>query len=171
MQTMVELFSAQMFTYGMIHCDPHPGNIIIRPNPISPEKPQLVLLDHGLYVQVDDEFRKEWSSLWKGLLMADFSEVERTAKKWGVGLPDLFASVALQRPTRLTRRTKDRKKKEEDERRMREQLNEWANMSQYEQSVRMKAKLKEFLTDTDRMPKALIFLIRNMRWVLFFWTY
>jgi len=29
----------------------------------------------------------------------------------------------------------------------------------------MKAKLKEFLTDTDRMPKVLIFLTRNMRMV------
>jgi len=163
MQTMVELFSAQMFSWGYIHCDPHPGNIIIRPNPLSPQHPQLVLLDHGLYVKVDEDFRKEWSSLWKGLLTADFGEVERTTKKWGVGLPDLFASVALARPTRLARRHKDSKERKEAEMRMKKQLEEWSNLSQYEQSVRMKQKLKEFLTDTDRMPKALIFLVRNMR--------
>jgi len=25
MQTMVDLFSAQMFEMGWVHCDPHPG--------------------------------------------------------------------------------------------------------------------------------------------------
>lgn len=36
MKTMVELFSAQMFSWGWVHCDPHPGNIIIRPHPSNP---------------------------------------------------------------------------------------------------------------------------------------
>ncbi|EEB97901.1 hypothetical protein MPER_02684, partial [Moniliophthora perniciosa FA553] len=62
MQTMVELFSAQMFSWGWVHCDPHPGNVIIRPNPQNPSIPQLALLDHGLYVRDKDEFRKEWSA-------------------------------------------------------------------------------------------------------------
>lgn len=53
MQTMVELFSAQMFNWGWVHCDPHPGNVIIREHPTKPGKPQLVLLDHGLYVRVE----------------------------------------------------------------------------------------------------------------------
>jgi aarF domain-containing kinase len=37
----------------------------------------------------------------------------------------------------------------------------------YEQSVRMKERLKRFLVDTDKMPKELIFLGRNMRCVYF----
>jgi len=28
MQTMVEMFSAQMFNWGWIHCDPHPGTFL-----------------------------------------------------------------------------------------------------------------------------------------------
>lgn len=50
----VELFSAQMFDWGFVHCDPHPGNIIIRARPGSSlsskssstsvlREPQLVL--------------------------------------------------------------------------------------------------------------------------------
>lgn len=27
MTTMIDLFSAQMFLWGLVHCDPHPGNI------------------------------------------------------------------------------------------------------------------------------------------------
>merc|ERR1712023_339680 len=30
MNTIVGLFSAQMFLWGAVHCDPHPGNIFIR---------------------------------------------------------------------------------------------------------------------------------------------
>ena len=33
MTTMVDLFSAQMFLWGLVHCDPHPGNIFIRRKP------------------------------------------------------------------------------------------------------------------------------------------
>ncbi|KAF8910272.1 ABC1 family-domain-containing protein [Mucidula mucida] len=154
MQTMVELFSAQMFSWGWVHCDPHPGNILIRPHPSKPDTPQLVLLDHGLYVRVNDQFRSEWSTLWKSLLTSDYDGVAQVARGWGVGLPDFFASATLMKPIRL---------KKQDTAKHRAEMEEYARMSQYEQSVRMKAKLKEFLTDTDRMPKALIFLMRNMR--------
>ncbi|KAG7442157.1 ABC1-domain-containing protein [Guyanagaster necrorhizus] len=154
MQTMIELFSAQMFSFGVIHCDPHPGNILIRQNPVKPDTPQLVLLDHGLYVTVGDEFRKQWAGLWKSLLLSDYKAVEQTARSWGVGLPDLFASATLMRPVRL---------KKVDKEKFAREIEEISRMSQYEQSVRMKAKLKEFLIDTDRLPKALIFLMRNMR--------
>lgn len=60
MQTMVELFSAQMFTWGWVHCDPHPGNVIIRPHPSRPSIPQLVLIDHGLYVRVEEGGMRRW---------------------------------------------------------------------------------------------------------------
>lgn len=38
-------------------------------------------------------------------------------------------------------------------------------LDSYEQSLVMKEKLREFLTDTERFPKALVFLSRNMRMV------
>ncbi|KAE9406874.1 ABC1-domain-containing protein [Gymnopus androsaceus JB14] len=158
MQIMVELFSAQMFSWGWVHCDPHPGNIIIRPNPQDPTIAQLVLLDHGLYVRVDEDFRRDWSLLWKGLLTSQFKLVEGITRKWGMGLPDMFASIALAKPVRLTR--KDRRAEVE---KVTRELEEYLNLSEYEQSVQRKAKLKQFLSDTDRMPKALIFLLRNMR--------
>jgi aarF domain-containing kinase len=148
MQVMVELFSAQMFSWGWVHCDPHPGNIIIRPHPSNPSRPQLVLLDHGLYVRVRESFRREYATLWRGLLAADWNAIESVARSWGIGSPDLFASATLMRPVRYT-------KKYENE--------EVKALNEYEQSVRMKAKLKGLLLDTDKMPKELIFLGRNMR--------
>jgi aarF domain-containing kinase len=156
MQTMVELFSAQMFEWGWVHCDPHPGNVLIRPSPSNPRRPQVVLLDHGLYVRVPEDFRREWVRLWRAMLVGDYQGVDAVTRGWGVGLPDLMASFTLMRPTILSRGRKKTGKKANHGQR---------EQTQYEKSVGMKAKLKEFLTDTDRMPKVLIFLSRNMRMV------
>jgi len=158
MQSMVELFSAQMFEWGWVHCDPHPGNVLVRPSPLDPRKPQLVLLDHGLYVRVPEDFKRDWVKLWRSMLLGDYKGVENVTKRWGFGLPDLMASFTLMRPTILR---KGRKKKDEEE----QQPKERKPLTQYEISVLMKQKLREFLRDTDRMPKVLIFLTRNMRMV------
>ncbi|GLB42784.1 putative ABC1 family protein [Lyophyllum shimeji] len=164
MQTMVELFSAQMFSWGWVHCDPHPGNVIIRPHPKKSSYPQLVLIDHGLYVSVDEGFRKQWVELWRGMLAGDFDTVENVTKQWGMGIPDLVASATLMKPVKLKkgRKKEAERKKREQEQDMKEGKKE---LSQYDMSVLMKKRLKEFLHDTDKMPKVLIFLTRNMRMV------
>ncbi|KAG8215826.1 ABC1 family-domain-containing protein [Butyriboletus roseoflavus] len=151
MQTMVELFSAQMFSWGWVHCDPHPGNIIIRPHPSNPGYPQLVLLDHGLYVRVEESFRRQYATLWRGLLAADWDAIERVTTLWGIGTPDLFASATLMRPVKYGKKNNGNGNESVE------------GLNQYELSMRMKARMKRFLLDTDKMPKELIFLGRNMR--------
>ena len=163
-QPMVELFSAQMFNWGWVHCDPHPGNVIIRESPSRPGHPQLVLIDHGLYVGVEEEFRRQWVSLWRGMLAGDFGEVESVTRAWGMGGPELMASATLMKPVRL-RRNNDRARKKREKDTHVDKAEGGRQLSQYEMSVLMKKKLKEFLADTDRMPKVLIFLMRNMRLV------
>lgn len=37
-----------IFVYGYVHCDPHPGNILVRLNKKTKQE-EIVLLDHGLY--------------------------------------------------------------------------------------------------------------------------
>lgn len=159
MHTMVELFSAQIFSWGWVHCDPHPGNVIIRPNPSHPSIPQLVLIDHGLYVRLTDDFRRQYATLWRGLMTIDFGVIKKVAEEWGIGTPDLFASATLMRPIKF------RKQDDPEGAKMRE---EFENMDQYERSVKMKERLKGFLTDTDKMPKELMFIGRNMRCVLYY---
>ncbi|EIW54588.1 atypical/ABC1/ABC1-B protein kinase [Trametes versicolor FP-101664 SS1] len=152
MQTMIDLFSAQIFDWGWVHCDPHPGNVIVRPHP-DPRRAargaaQLVLLDHGLYVRLPREFQQQYARLWKALLTVDFAAVSAVAGEWGIGAPDLFASATLMRPIRFAEQAP---------------LPDFERMNDYERGVAMKEKLKSFLTDTDRMPKQLIFVGRNMR--------
>ena len=153
MQTMVELFSAQIFRWGWLHCDPHPGNIFIRPHPRHPRRPQLVLIDHGLYLELSPVFRRQYAELWKGLLAMDIGTLLRIATQWGIGAPDLFASSVLLKPINLVKKGGTTKG----------DSNGSPQPSQYEASVQLKEKLRNFLVDTDKMPKELIFVGRNMR--------
>lgn len=177
MQTMVELFSAQIFLWGFVHCDPHPGNIFVRPHP-SPfykNEPQLVLIDHGLYVQLSDKFRREYATLWTGLLAADLQTVKEVTTGWGIGTPELFASATLMRPVRVKwRRTGTgdwnawwsglrwmKENKEESVKSEKEKEKE--EFDEFKEGMGMKERLKRFLVDTDKMPKELAFIGRNMR--------
>jgi aarF domain-containing kinase len=130
------------------------GNIIIRPHPSRPSTAQLVLLDHGLYVRLTEEFRTQYAVLWKALLTVDQDTIVSVTSSWGFGAPDLFASATLLRPIRFG---KNKAKTDQEVVKPPEQL------SNYELGVRMKAQLKSFLTDTDKMPKELVFIARNMR--------
>jgi len=42
-----KLYSEMIFTHGFVHCDPHPGNLLVWNNPTSGM--EICLLDHGLY--------------------------------------------------------------------------------------------------------------------------
>lgn len=43
---MGHLYSEMIFKHGYIHCDPHPGNVLVDRRD---GQTKLVLLDHGLY--------------------------------------------------------------------------------------------------------------------------
>ncbi|KAK5109554.1 hypothetical protein LTR62_006905 [Meristemomyces frigidus] len=154
MQTMVDLFSAQMFLWGLVHCDPHPGNIFIRRLPSG--KPELVLIDHGLYIQMDPKFRKEYALFWRSLMTFDNATIARiTKEEWGINAPDIFASATLMSPYKGG----DNKT-----------LTELKNMSKLDQKQRrfemqqkMREGIRQTLADQDKFPQELIFIGRNLR--------
>lgn len=41
------LYSEMIFVNGYVHCDPHPGNVLVQAG--EGKDTQIVLLDHGLY--------------------------------------------------------------------------------------------------------------------------
>jgi len=54
------IFSEMIFTHGFVHCDPHPGNVLINPlqSSVSEKKDktsdfEIVLIDHGLYTVIN----------------------------------------------------------------------------------------------------------------------
>lgn len=153
MTTMVDLFSAQMFLWGLVHCDPHPGNIFIRrlPNGHS----ELVLIDHGLYINMTTDFRLKYALFWKSLMTFDNKKLKEIVQTWGVNNAEVFASATLMRPyeggdrsvgNRIAGISKAEKKKR-----------------QYEMQQAMRKGIKEILADETKWPRELIFVGRNFR--------
>lgn len=79
-----------------MHVDPHPANVLIR---AKQGKPEMVLVDHGLYKQLDDVFRYKYSKLWKSLLMADLTGIQDSCAALGITkMYPLFAAMLTARP-------------------------------------------------------------------------
>lgn len=153
MTTMVDLFSAQMFLWGYVHCDPHPGNIFIRRKPSG--EPELVLIDHGLYIHMEPGFRHQYARFWKALLTFDNRTLAEIVKGWGVNNPDFFASATLMRPYSGGNKSTQRglqglSKSERAER-------------HYEMQQAMRKAIRDMLGDETKWPQELIFIGRNLR--------
>jgi len=80
-------FSQQIFEFGHVHADPHPGNLFIssQKDASGRVKPVLTLLDHGLYQDLSDDTRLQYSYLWKGILTRDENMIREAAENLGVG--------------------------------------------------------------------------------------
>jgi len=52
----------------------------LRSQDSSSDDPELVLLDHGLYRELDDEFRINYCHLWVGIIHADEKKIEEYSR-------------------------------------------------------------------------------------------
>ncbi|KAI8375804.1 ABC1 family-domain-containing protein [Blakeslea trispora] len=92
---ITQIFSKMMFIDGFVHCDPHPGNILIRPaqDPKSKFNFDLVLLDHGLYRTLPDQLRTDYAHLWTSLIQGNEEGIRTYALRIGCTDHRLFASL------------------------------------------------------------------------------
>ncbi|KAJ3089989.1 hypothetical protein HK102_004976 [Quaeritorhiza haematococci] len=98
-----KVYSEMIFLHGWVHCDPHQGNVFVRPRPhppsfwtrwfsptfslfsrffgfnsaSNPHNFELVLLDHGLYRNLPDDLRLDYAHLWAALIAGDEPGIER----------------------------------------------------------------------------------------------
>ncbi|CAH1418871.1 unnamed protein product [Lactuca virosa] len=101
-----QIFAEMMFKHGFVHCDPHAANLIVRALPSGRSsifgrcKPQLVLLDHGLYKELDTYTRTSYAALWKALVLADAKGIKENCMKFGAGedLYTFFTSILTMKP-------------------------------------------------------------------------
>ncbi|PJF18354.1 hypothetical protein PSACC_01836 [Paramicrosporidium saccamoebae] len=104
---ITQVFSEMIFIHGFVHCDPHPGNLLVRPRPLSSgwslfrlwRQPfELVVIDHGLYRELSDVFRHDFAGLWKSVLEADEVQMKHYAERLGGGdAHRLFSCILTQR--------------------------------------------------------------------------
>ncbi|XP_043929981.1 aarF domain-containing protein kinase 1-like [Protopterus annectens] len=96
-QNLGKMYSEMIFLQGFVHCDPHPGNVLVSKSKKS-QKTQIILLDHGLYQTLSTEFRMDYCSLWQALLKADMKGIKKYSQSLGAGeLFPLFACMLTAR--------------------------------------------------------------------------
>ncbi|MCO5571473.1 hypothetical protein L7F22_025213 [Adiantum nelumboides] len=97
-RVLVEIFAQMIFLHGSVHGDPHPGNILVH---CQNGQFQIVLLDHGLYRELEESFRIDFCHLWKALVLGDTSEAQKVGERLGAGkffkfLPVIFMGRAME---------------------------------------------------------------------------
>ncbi|KAF8963836.1 hypothetical protein BGZ46_000887 [Entomortierella lignicola] len=115
---MARTFSQMIYKDGFVHCDPHPGNVMIRPTPpgsLSPRNFEIILLDHGLYRQLAPEFKLDYARLWTAIIASDEEEIKyRALKLGGTDAYQLFSSILTGRDwsvvqaAQLTKKARDK---------------------------------------------------------------
>jgi predicted unusual protein kinase regulating ubiquinone biosynthesis (AarF/ABC1/UbiB family) len=73
-----EVYAEQIFRLGMLHADPHPGNLLVQPGP------RLVLLDHGLTVPLKSTLVQALGEMVRALLVADFDRLTEALSQAGM---------------------------------------------------------------------------------------
>ena len=97
-EDMIDAFSYQMFCTGFVHCDPHPGNLLVRRHPRRTGQPQLVILDHGLYVSFPDDLRHHFTNMWTACVLHDTDKVISLSRAIGVDEWEWLAAMFLEHP-------------------------------------------------------------------------
>ncbi len=75
-----DLYSGQLLRLGILHADPHPGNLLVQPGP------RLVLLDHGLTVSLAPSLVDSLRKLVQALTRGDFGGVREALAEAGLRL-------------------------------------------------------------------------------------
>jgi ubiquinone biosynthesis protein len=84
-----DVYAEQMLRRGVLHGDPHPGNLLVQPGP------RLVLLDHGLTVELAPGLVDALRRLVRALAALDFEALAEALAAVGVAPGDAGATLPL----------------------------------------------------------------------------
>ncbi|KAF1742701.1 hypothetical protein MXB_803, partial [Myxobolus squamalis] len=101
---LIQIFSLQIFRYGFVHVDPHHSNstilssciVLVRLTPTGGS--EIVLLDHGLYEEIDLNNQQMLASFWVAGVTSDIRELKRISSQLGVSDYTILWEIFFQRP-------------------------------------------------------------------------
>ncbi|WOL03925.1 hypothetical protein Cni_G12645 [Canna indica] len=113
-KSLMEIFAEMIFVHGFLHGDPHPGNILVCPEGHGGFS--IVLLDHGIYRELDESFRLDYCELWKALILLDAKKIKVLGEKFGVHkyskyLPVIFTGRTIESKSALGTQLSNEEKK------------------------------------------------------------
>ena len=79
---VVEIYCQQIFTDGLYHADPHPGNLLVRPG-ADGHPPTIVFLDFGAVAEIPGNVRQGMVELLQGALTRDTRRIVNAMKQMG----------------------------------------------------------------------------------------
>jgi len=74
-ENLIEFYGEQLLVHGFFHADPHPGNILIRPDS------RIVLVDYGMVLEVTPELRQDLVRIVIAAVRSDVDELINMAYK------------------------------------------------------------------------------------------
>eukprot|EP01064_Diplonema_japonicum_P032497 TRINITY_DN6122_c1_g4_i1.p1 TRINITY_DN6122_c1_g4~~TRINITY_DN6122_c1_g4_i1.p1 ORF type:complete len:517 (+),score=51.25 TRINITY_DN6122_c1_g4_i1:53-1603(+) len=148
----VGIYAYSIFQTGHVHCDPHPGNLLVRKT--SQHQHQIVLLDHGLYVDLPDDTRQQYARFWRSMILADGKSLKEVCDIWGITDADFFASMTQMRPYKSSKGSS--------------QVDKSVKLSSEDMAkihLKIKEKLSSILRDTAAFPRELLFVGRALNYL------
>ncbi|KAJ6644157.1 putative aarF domain-containing protein kinase 5 [Pseudolycoriella hygida] len=146
-QKLFNIFAEQIFNSGFVHADPHPGNVFVRKN--AKGKPEIVLLDHGLYEHIPQKLRRSLCQFWEAIVLKDRNKMQKYAHELNVEDYEKLAEILLQRPMEFN---KDASKALTDK-----DLSYLQDMAKKHFDI--------VLNTLRQMPKNMLFVVRNLNTV------
>ena len=64
---------------------------------LSNGRPEVILLDHGLYRELPDKFRNDFCQVWRALILRDEENLRKYSLSLGIKDYDIFAVMLLMR--------------------------------------------------------------------------
>ena len=84
---LIEFYGDQLLLHGFFHADPHPGNILIRPDA------RIVLLDFGMVIEITSDFRQDLLRIAIAGVRRDVDELINLFYKLDLLEPDVSPSI------------------------------------------------------------------------------
>ena len=150
----VSAFAYQIFHVGHVHCDPHPGNLLVRCKPGGRAgQHEVVVIDHGLYVELPEELRLDYANFWVAMAPPmNTAALQATCTKWGIQDFELYAKI--------TAFNKQGERSAEDM-----VMQEASKKTKTELQALMKERIKRALNDTSLFPRPLLFVGRCQNYI------
>ena len=82
-ERILDAYGAMIFRDGVYHADPHPGNLLVRPDPAMPGGFELVFLDFGAVARLSSESQTGLAEMIAGVLARDAPRVTRALATMG----------------------------------------------------------------------------------------
>ena len=82
-ERILDTYGSMIFRDGLYHADPHPGNLLVRPDAAQPGGFELVFLDFGAVARLTPEMRRGLAEMVAGVLARDAVRVTRALDVMG----------------------------------------------------------------------------------------